>query len=124
MDGLNPTRILIIDDDAAARSALVEILGTEGYEVAGAGDGFAALATLEAFTPDLVLCDLGMPGMDGITFIKRARERGTSFRIAIMSASYAGRDVAATLGADYVPKPIDVARLLQVVSGGSRGAGA
>ena len=108
-------RILVVDDDVAARNALGEILAMEGYKVEMAGDGFSGLAKLAEFEPEIVLCDLGMPGMDGITFIKKAGRLGKPFRLAIMSASYAGRDVAAAFGVDYLEKPIDVTKLLQVV---------
>jgi CheY-like chemotaxis protein len=112
----DPRRILIVDDDAVARSALVEILTMEGYAVETAGDGYAALEKLSAFAPETILCDLGMPGMDGVTFIKKAKLLAKPFRLAIMSASYAGPEVATTLGADYVSKPIDVDRLLYVLA--------
>ena len=112
----SPQRILVVDDDAAARGALLEILAVEGYAVETASDGLAALAKVAAFQPDIVLCDLGMPGMDGVTFIKKANQLGQTFRLAIMSASYGGRDVAMSLGADYLPKPIDLGRLFEVVS--------
>ena len=112
----SPRRILVVDDDAAARGALFEILGMEGYAVETAGDGLSALAKVAAFQPDIVLCDLGMPGMDGVTFIKKANQLGKTFRLAIMSASYAGRDVAVSFGAEYLPKPIDLGRLFEVVS--------
>ena len=108
-------RVLIVDDNAAARGALVEILSMEGYAVAEAGDGLAALDQMVDFHPEIVLCDLGMPRMDGLTFITRARQLGPAFRLVIMSATDAGVDVAAAIGSGYVAKPIDVSRLLRVV---------
>jgi len=105
-------RILIVDDNAVANRALVEILSLEGYSVATACDGFSALTRLAEFAPEIILCDLDLPGMDGITFIREALRRGNSFHLAIMSASHVGQDVAAALGADYVPKPVNLGRLL------------
>ena len=109
------SRVLIVDDNAAARDALVEILTMEGYQVAEAGDGASALDRMTEFQPELVLCDLCMPRMDGLTFITRARKRGSVFRLVIMTAIDGAGDVAAAMGSEYVAKPIDVARLLRVV---------
>ena len=109
-------RVLIVEDDASARGALVEILAFEGYTVEAAMDGFSGLAKLAAFHPQIILCDLGRAGMDGVAFIERARQVGSRFRLAIMSASHAVGEVAASLGAAYLPKPIDIDRLLDVMS--------
>jgi CheY-like chemotaxis protein len=109
-------RVLIVEDDSSARGALVEILAFEGYTVEAAMDGFSGLAILADFDPQIILCDLGMPGMDGLAFVERARQGDRRFRLAIMSASHAGGEVAASLGAAYLPKPIDIHRLLDVMS--------
>jgi CheY-like chemotaxis protein len=66
-------RILVVDDEAACRLPLVRLLQIEGYEVEQATDGLEALQRLEESKCDLVLLDLLMPGMDGITFIEHAR---------------------------------------------------
>ena len=66
-------RILIVDDEANARAALSEILREEGYETETAADGFKALGKLGAFSPDLILTDLKMPGLDGLGLLKEAR---------------------------------------------------
>jgi len=62
----NRSRIMVVDDEANARTALAELLREEGYEVETAADAFKALGKLDAFAPHLVLTDLKMPGMDGI----------------------------------------------------------
>ena len=67
-------RILIVDDEANARSALAELMREEGYSVETAADGFKALPKLEEFGPDLLLTDLRMPGMDGLELMRKARE--------------------------------------------------
>ena len=59
-------RILIVDDESNARTALAELLRDEGFAVEIAADGFKALPKLEAFAPDVVVTDLKMPGMSGI----------------------------------------------------------
>ena len=94
----------------------MEILTMEGYEVDMAGDGLSGLLKLVEFRPDLILCDMSMPHMDGATFIVRARKLGMPFRLVIMTAWDTAREVAASVGADYVSKPIDLAKLFQVVT--------
>ena len=54
--------------------------------------------------------------MDGVTFIERARHLGLPFRVAIMTAFDSGREVATSMGAEFLRKPIDVPRLLQLVA--------
>src|SRR5215813_13211494 len=67
-------RVLVVDDEANARTALADLLRDEGYSVETAADGFKALHKLEEFAPDLILTDLKMPGMDGITLMKKAQQ--------------------------------------------------
>ena len=68
-------RILVVDDEVNARTALPELLRDEGYAVETAADGFKALGKIEEFAPDLVLTDLKMPGMDGIELLDKIRAR-------------------------------------------------
>ena len=70
-------RILVVDDEQNARVALRTILTEEGYELAEAADGEEALALIPGFAPAVVLADVRMPRMDGITLLKRAREQGS-----------------------------------------------
>src|SRR5256885_13761261 len=66
-------RILVVDDEANARTALAELLRDEGYEVETAADAFKALGKYESFAPHIVVTDLKMPGMDGIELVKKIR---------------------------------------------------
>jgi CheY-like chemotaxis protein len=66
--------ILVVDDEPACRHPLSRLLQIEGYEVAQAADGLEALQRLEETRCDLVLLDLLMPRMDGISFIERVRD--------------------------------------------------
>src|SRR5439155_71721 len=66
-------RILVVDDEANARSALAELLHDEGFDVETSADAFKALGKYEAFAPHIVITDLKMPGMDGIELVKRIR---------------------------------------------------
>src|SRR5687767_12386712 len=79
-------RILIVDDEANARTALAELLRDEGYSVETAADGFKALPKLEEFSPALVLTDLKMPGMDGLELMKKSLERDPQCVVVLMTA--------------------------------------
>src|SRR5712692_3825603 len=84
-----PARILIVEDDGAIRSLLVNVLGEEGYEAAEAGDGVHALEKIRENVPDLILLDLFMPRMDGWQFLERSRAvRGCeSVPVIVLSAA-------------------------------------
>ena len=90
-------RILIVDDEANARTALAELVRDEGYSVETAADGFKALPKLDEFAPDLVLTDLKMPGMDGIALMRKAREGRSASEVCVMSLTEA-QDLFATTG--------------------------
>lgn len=61
--------VLVVDDEASARAALMRLLANEGFETVAAGDGVEALKALEVKTPDVILLDLVMPGMDGLELL-------------------------------------------------------
>src|SRR5262245_23901935 len=111
-------RILVVDDEANARTALAELLRDEGYQVETAADGFKALPKLEEFAPDLLLTDLKMPGMDGIDLLRRARERDPECAAVVMTA-YGAVDTAVAAmrqgASDYLTKPINVDELSVVL---------
>ena len=79
-------RILLVDDEPNARSALRELLAEEGYAVEVAADGYEALGKLAGFGPDLVLTDLKMPGMDGLELLRLIRQRESELPVVVMSA--------------------------------------
>src|SRR5678816_3244625 len=78
--------ILVVDDEANARNALSEILREERYGVETAADGFKALEKLSAFTPEVVLTDLKMPGMDGLELMKTIRTNYPGISVIVMTA--------------------------------------
>ena len=111
-------RILIVDDEANARAALSEILREEGYETETAADGFKALGKLGSFSPDLVLTDLKMPGLDGIGLLQEARGASPSTVVVVMTAfgTIDSAVQAIKLGAEnYLTKPLDPTTLVAVV---------
>jgi DNA-binding NtrC family response regulator len=111
-------RILIVDDEVNARTALAELLREEGYQIETAADGFKALPKLEEFEPDIVLTDLRMPGLDGIGLLKKCRERDPETVVIVMTA-FGGVESAVQAmregASDYLTKPINLDELSLVV---------
>ncbi|MFQ5536168.1 MAG: sigma-54-dependent transcriptional regulator [Gemmatimonadota bacterium] len=111
-------KILIVDDDAGLRKSLNLILSDAGYDVIQAEDGREGLATAEEQKPDLILCDVRMPRMDGLEFLRRYRESGGEALVLVMTA-YGSMDLAVeTLKAgayDYLPKPFGADEVLLTV---------
>ena len=104
-------KILIIDDHPVTRYAVGALLAREGYLVLGeAADGPLGLQLAHDLSPDLVIVDLGLPGLDGLEVIARLRAQGPASRILVLSAmpaaTYARRSLRA--GAHgFVPKEAD-----------------
>ena len=111
---MNPLRILIVDDEPPIRRFLRTALAAQDYRVEEAGDGEAALDFLKRNPVDLVILDLGLPGMDGLEVVRLLRAEGKSVPIIILSSrdDEAGKVAALDLGADdYVSKPFGVEEL-------------
>src|SRR5437899_7356614 len=102
------SRVLVVDDEPGLRQSLGLLLGDGGYQVAAESDGRLGLerALREPF--DLILCDVRMPQLGGLEFLRAYRERGGTALVIMMSA-YGGEDAALAAmkeGAyDYIPKP-------------------
>lgn len=109
-------RILIVEDDGDIVDVLRRTLRAEGYEVRAAGDGPEALEDLVDFAPDLVILDLGLPGMDGIEVCDRIRKSENGEVPVLMLTARADAEDRVTgldSGADdYLVKPFDRAELL------------
>lgn len=109
--------ILIVDDDAAIRDALSEILESEGYPVSTAADGTAALRLVEELRPSLLLLDMRMPGLSGWDVANALRQRKIAVPILVMTAARDARHWAEQIGADgYLAKPFDLDDLLDGVA--------
>ena len=108
------TRILIVDDETQIRRALDINLRAHGYEVVMAATGEDGLKEAASSLPDLVLLDLGLPGLDGVDVIRGLRG-WTSIPIIVLSARHADASKVAALDAgadDYITKPFSINELL------------
>lgn len=116
---MNAPHILVVDDEADIRTLVQEILVEEGYEVATAANGNAARSARAARKPDLVLLDIWMPDVDGITLLREwSQEEGGAGPVVMMSGhGTVDTAVEATrLGAlDFIEKPLSLSKLLRTV---------
>jgi len=107
-------KILVVEDDITLNDSIKIFLSKKGYDVYCSYSAKYALQELEKFPVDLIITDIMMPYMDGITFIKHVREAGISSPILIISAKDQFKDKEAGFlsGADdYMVKPIDLNEL-------------
>jgi len=113
-------RIVVVDDDAYVRSVVESALRGEGFEVVGFGDPRDALAGLRDVAPDLILCDVLMPFMDGRALFKEVKEspKLKDVPFVFLSGLLSDEEIVDTLdkGADdFLSKPFNVSRLLAKV---------
>jgi two-component system, NtrC family, response regulator AtoC len=111
--------ILIAEDEGTARTSLAGLLETEGFRVLTAENGPDALSQLLTEEPEAAILDIRMPGMDGLTVLRRAREGGSDSALIVMTAyGDSGTAIEAMkLGAfDYVSKPLDFELLLTQIT--------
>jgi two-component system response regulator MprA len=114
-DGLMGSRVLVADDDRAIRESLARALELEGYEVVVAVDGAAALAAVKERPADVLILDVMMPGVDGLTVCRVLRSERDRTPILMLTARTETSDRVAGLDAgadDYLPKPFDLDELL------------
>jgi two-component system, OmpR family, response regulator PrrA len=107
--------VLVVDDDQGIRIALERALSTEGFSVSTVADGHAALDAVEREGCDLVVLDVAMPGLDGVSVTRRLRGDGRELPILILSALDQVDDRVAGLQAgadDYLVKPFAVDELV------------
>jgi two-component system OmpR family response regulator len=107
-------RLLIAEDDRAVRDSLTRALELEGYTVTAVGNGAEALDAAGSAQPDVVVLDVSMPIVDGLTVCKVMRADGNRVPILMLTARTETRDRVAGLDAgadDYLPKPFSFAEL-------------
>jgi DNA-binding NtrC family response regulator len=115
---MNKGCILVVDDEANARTALADLLRDEGYRAETAADGFKALGKLEETAPDLVLTDLKMPGMGGLELLEKVRALDEDAVVVVMTAFGAVDSAVEAMkkgAADYLTKPLNMTELLLVL---------
>lgn len=108
-------RILVVEDDSDIAAAVSRLLRAEGLETKVSVDGTAGLADCSIFKPDVVLLDLGLPGMDGVDVARELRDSGFEAGIIAVTARDAKESTVEGLDAgldDYVVKPFDRGELL------------
>jgi two-component system, OmpR family, response regulator MprA len=110
-----PARVLVVDDDRPVRDSLRRALQLRGYEVSLAADGMEAIRRVTSETPDLVVLDVMMPGVDGFGVVRRLRQDGIDTPILLLTARDAVDDrvTGLTTGADdYLVKPFALEELV------------
>ena len=114
-------RILIVEDNADAADGLATMLELLGHEARTAPDAPSALALIEAFTPEVVISDLGLPGMDGFELCRQLRERHRLGQALLVALSGYGREEDRSRALDagfdhHLVKPPDMDRLLTLLA--------
>jgi len=111
----NPLRVLVIDDEPAIRRFLRTSLSAQDYAVLEADDGETGLAILSRNAIDVLVLDLGLPGIGGLDVLKKLRDGGSSVPVIMLSSrdDETGKVAALDMGADdYVTKPFGMEELL------------
>jgi len=112
-------RILVVDDEENARVSLAKILTREGYEVASAGNGYEALNYLRNREVDLIITDINMPEMNGISFLRELNHSHPSSNVIMITAHGEVETYieALNLGAfEYINKPLKVEELKKIIA--------
>jgi len=119
---MKPT-ILIVDDEPGVRTALTGVLSDEGYAVEAVASGEACLDRLTRGPVDLILLDVWLPGMDGLTTLARLRERQVDAQVVLISGhgNIESAVRAIKLGAfDFVEKPLSLDKTVLVIGNALR----
>jgi signal transduction histidine kinase len=115
---VNTPRVLVIDDEEAARYGISRALANQGYTLEEAADGAAALGRIEQFQPDVIVSDINMPGMDGLSLLRHVN-RTEEPPLVVLVTAYGSEQVAAEAlraGAyDYLSKPFEIDELRVIV---------
>lgn len=108
--------ILVVEDEKPIREAIAIFLELDGYRVIVATNGAQALDAIAEERPDVILCDVMMPILDGRELCRRLKQDKATMSIPIILMSAAGRGAAGGVGADdYVDKPLNLAELPDLI---------
>ena len=112
---MSKTRILVVDDEASARSGLEKLLRQSSYDVVTAADGAVALELATEHAPDLVVTDLKMPNVDGMTLLTKLRAQDPTLPVIVTTAFGNVNEAVEAIrkgAADFITKPVDFDVLL------------
>src|SRR3954469_5475836 len=117
------TKILVVEDEAIVLHTLVLILKQHGYEVRGARDGAEAMDAAAGFHPDILLCDINLPDMDGIQIALNLKQQLSHLRVVLLSGEISSTELleeAKRNGYHFevLAKPTEPNQLLRVLSSG------
>jgi signal transduction histidine kinase len=118
LDGIAARRVLVVDDNVDAANTLHELLDMDGFDVTTVYDGVAAVAAAEAFQPEIVVMDIGMPGMDGYDAARLIRQQPAGGGMVLIAVTGWGQAAdkkrAGLAGFDHhLVKPVDYDLLMQ-----------
>ena len=119
-------RVLLVEDDDDNRELMAEVLAASGYEVLSAASGQDGLRTLSEHSVDVVVTDVGMPGMGGLEMAKAAKAIAPAVPVVIVTGWAERDDITRARGRDVdavLIKPVDPDALTQAVSDVARGRG-
>lgn len=107
--------VLVVEDDEDIAYVLKTVLEDAGYSVFSLTDSTSVFEVIKTISPHLILLDIWMPGIDGLSITRQLKQRGSSFRVPIilLSATTDGKEQARLSGADdFIAKPFDMDNLL------------
>lgn len=115
------TKVLVIEDEEILRESILTILQTQGFSAVGAENGHRGLHLVKEFVPDLILCDVRMPGLDGYEVLKSLRQDPVTAKTplllltaeTIQNVIHQGESLGAS---GYLTKPFTTAELLEAIA--------
>ncbi len=114
---MDPVRVLLVEDDDDNRELMAEVLATSGFEVVSAASGRDGLRSLSERSVDVIVTDVGMPGMGGLELAAAAKRVAPSVPVIVVTGWAEREDIASARAVDAVlVKPVDPEALARAVS--------